>query len=241
MYINDPNFGIQIHNSSIGAAWLDMTAAILQHGTVSYDEDRKRLAVQNIRLKVIKQVSEDPLFEKYADTQNIEHMKELVFNKAEMFDFDVVPSFSPGAKSYYQRIVEGKMFDFVIKRLSLIPESKKAIMIFPTYEDYTQVLNNQRDDYLPCLIAYQTRLLEKENYYIQNNVFFMRSWDAFQKAPGNLTTMVMLSEKIAKKLTKILGKEIRLGCLDGLITDAHIYEETLGNARKTIEEVGYSN
>ncbi|MBU1043895.1 MAG: hypothetical protein KJ915_05800 [Candidatus Omnitrophica bacterium] len=236
MYINDNNFGVQINANSIGEAWVSMVEAIINEGSASYDEERKRTALQNLRLKVNQQNSSDPIFEQFANKENLNHMKNLMFNKAEMFDFDVVPSFSKGAKSYYQRITEGKMFDFVIKRLSYIPESKKAVMVFPTYEDYKQVLENQKDDYLPCLVAFQTRLLKmSDDYYIQNNIFFMRSWDAFQKAPGNLLTMVMLSEKISRGLSLALGKEVKLGSLDGLITDAHIYEETIEDAKNLLK------
>jgi len=234
MYISNPDFGIQIKAGTVGYAWLSMIEAILKEGQVSYDEGRERLALQSIRLKASVQNPNDPIFNTYASAENIESMRKLVFNKPEMFDFDVVPSFSPGAKSYHQRIVEGGMIDFVVKRLSYIPESKKAVIVFPTYEDYKQVLDNQKDDYLPCLVAFQTRLLEKEDHYLQNNIFFMRSWDAFQKAPGNLVTMTMLSEIIAERLQGNLDKKIKLGSLDGLVTDAHIYEETIEEAKAVV-------
>ncbi|MBU4502367.1 MAG: hypothetical protein KKA79_07245 [Nanoarchaeota archaeon] len=234
MYTNDRDFGIQIKGETIGEAWLSMVEAILKKGEAGFDEGRRRRALQNIRLKVSKQESDDSILNEYANKNCIEHMKKLVFESHEMFDFDIIPSFSPGAKSYHQRMVEGKMMDFVVKRLSYIPESKKAVIVFPTYEDYKQVLSNQKDDYLPCLVTFQTRLLGKENYYLQNNIFFMRSCDAFQKAPGNLVTMAMLSEKIAERLTKNLKKKVKLGSLDGLITDAHIYEETIKDAEAAV-------
>jgi len=235
MYINDQNFGIQVHADIVGEAWISMIEAILKHGDKTSDEGRSRLSIQNIRLKVAKQQVDDPIFLKYANQKNIQHMKELMFSKSEMFDFDVVPSFSSGSKSYHHRIVEGKMYDFVIKRLSFIPERKKAVMVFPTYEDYEQVINNQNDDYLPCLVAFQTRLIENGDGYLQNNTFFMRSWDAFQKAPGNISTMVMLSKMIAEELSKKLNKKIELNSLDGFITDAHIYQETIEEAQKTLD------
>ena len=34
------------------------------------------------------------------------------------------------------------MVDFVIQRLTKIPGSKKAVMVFPTYEDYEAVLSS---------------------------------------------------------------------------------------------------
>lgn len=73
------------------------------------------------------------------------------------------------------------MIEFVIERLSLIPESKKAVVVFPTYEDYAAVMRNHRDDYLPCLVSIQFRLLPDGKDYVFHTTFYSRSMDAWQK------------------------------------------------------------
>jgi len=153
-----------------------------------------------------------------------------------MHDFDVVPSFSPGSKSYYARIKDWNMIDFVVKRLSQIPESKKAIMSFIREKDYIQVLDTPKDDYLPCITTIQFRLIKMDSKrgYHMNTIFNARSIDAYQKSGGNFAAMAVLSKEIAKKLEKNLKMPIWLGALDGIIADAHIYNETIKEAEKII-------
>ncbi len=236
---------VNIQGRNLGEAWINMVKKIITTYAVSFDEDRGRVACQSIRFRSESHGNTEPIFKKYADKNNIKKMDEMFFSRAKMVDFDVSPSFSPGAKSYYQRILEGKMVEFVVERLSAIPESKKAVMIFPTYEDYKQVLENQKDDYLPCLVAFQVRLQKRAKGYKQNVYFFMRSWDAYQKAPGNLVAMAKLSDHIRKKLQKRLKKNISLGIMEGMVTDAHIYEECLPDAKKLVKifakrKIGYA-
>ena len=155
-----------------------------------------------------------------------------------MYDFDIVPSFSPGAKSYYARIKEGKMIEFVVRRLTQIPESKKAVISFIHWDDYKAVLDTPKDDYLPCITSIQFRLLKTsdEKGYCMNTIFNARSIDAFQKASGNFAAIVLLSKKIAEKLTESLNSPIWCGVLDGMITDAHIYEECIEDAKNIVKK-----
>ena len=119
----------------------------------------------------------------------------------------------------------------VIKRLTKIPESKKAVMVFPTYEDYEAVLTSPWNDYLPCITALQFRINEKLGEKYLDLTLFMRSWDCFQKGAGDLNVVCMLADEIIKELTKTLKQEIKYGRIDGLVTDVHIYENTFENAQ----------
>jgi thymidylate synthase len=202
-----------------------------------FDEGRDRVAIQNIRVRAKVQNLNDEMIAKYGKKENVDAIVNLTFNETKMFDIDVKPSFSPGAKSYYQRIVEGRMLDFVVKRLSDIPESKKAVIVFPTYEDYAAVLAQPKDDYLPCLVSVQFRLIPESEGYILESTFYARSMDIYQKGYGNFVSMVMLSDYVAKKLSENLKTSIRLGMLDGLIADVHIYEELIEEARVTLENI----
>jgi thymidylate synthase len=164
-------------------------------------------------------------------------MINFTFSEPVIKDIDVVKSFKKGAKSYYQRIKEGRMLDFVIKRLSLFPESKKAVIVFPTYADYAKIFTDQYiNDYLPCIVAIQFRLMESKADYSLNTTFYARSIDAFQKSHGNLLSIAKLSEVIARGLEKNLQKKIKLGFLDGFIADAHIYKETWKSAKETLKQ-----
>lgn len=148
-----------------------------------------------------------------------------------MADFDITPSFRTGAKSYKKRLEEGKMIDFVVHRLTRIPESKKAVMVFPTYEDYENVKNSPFNDYLPCIVSLQFRLHKvKENEYTMNTHFFMRSQDAYQKNISDLVVFADITHVVAKKLEQSLGVNIKTGVMDGYITDAHVYKNTYNEA-----------
>src|SRR5690606_1979276 len=148
----------------------------------------------------------------------------LTFEEPKMVDIDVNPSFGPGAKSYYTRIKEGKMLEFASKRLSTIPESKKAVIVFPTYEDYDAVLKNPWNDYLPCIVAVQFRMVPPggSGRYHRNTIFFAGSLDICQKGLGNFVAIARMSDSVAKEVSKNTGREITLGAMEGFITDVHL-------------------
>jgi hypothetical protein len=230
-------FGTQIYGSTIGVMWAGLVTAILDSGEKCFDEERERIALPNVRVKSGEQNYPDPLINKHCNDYQLTAMLDLMFNKDEMLDVDVVPSFSPGAKSYCHRMKEGRMAKFVVERLSLIPESKKAVVVFPTYEDYAAVLDTPRDDYLPCLVAIQFRLLPREDGYTMNTTFYSRSMDAWQKGHGNFLSIAMLSDQLRQEISDRIGRPIHLGPLDGLICDAHIYHEKYDEARLHMSRV----
>jgi thymidylate synthase len=236
MYVKLEPFGYNVYGETIGSIWLSLVEAIIKNGTLTEDEDRKRLSLQNIRIKSATQQFPDSLFEKYGNKKNINEIINLTFNQEIMHDFDVVPSFSPGSKSYYARLKDWEMLDFVVARLSEIPESKKAIMSFIRQEDYQRVLEKPKDDYLPCIITVQFRLIKinSEKGYHMNTLFNARSIDAHQKAGGNFAAISLLSKEVSSRLAKNLKINIWPGPLDGFLTDAHIYHESIKEAKETI-------
>jgi len=237
MYVILEPFGYNVYGETIGSVWLSLIEAITKNGTLTKDEDRKRLSLQNIRIKSATQFFPDPLIKKYGNQKNIDEIINLTFDKETMYDFDVVPSFSPGSKSYYSRLKDWKMLDFVVERLAKIPESKKAIMSFIRQEDYQKVLEKPKDDYLPCITTIQFRLIKinNEKGYHMNTLFNARSIDAYQKAAGNFAAISLLSKEVSKRLVEKLKTQIWAGPLDGFLTDAHIYHETLKDAQETIK------
>jgi thymidylate synthase len=238
LYQHD-NFGFSAFGAGIGESWLEALGAVLTHGDITFDEGRKRLSLQSFRIKAAAQdVAHDNLIATYGNKKNIEAVLALTFKDPRMVDIDVNPSFGPGAKSYYTRIKEGRMLEFAAKRLSTIPESKKAVIVFPTYEDYAAVLKNPWNDYLPCIVAVQFRMIPNggSGRYTLNTIFFARSLDIFQKGLGNLVAMARMSEQVAADIRKATGREISLGTLEGLITDVHLYEETFEDAKKVIAQ-----
>lgn len=214
-----------------------MVEAIIKNGVLTEDEDRKRFSLQNIRIKSATQSFPDALIEKYGNKKNIDEIIELTFTKDIMRDFDVVPSFSPGSKSYYARIKDWEMLDFVVARLAEIPESKKAIMSFVRQEDYQRVLDRPKDDYLPCITTIQFRLIKMngDKGYHMNTLFNARSIDAYQKAGGNFAAISLLSKEVAKRLKEKMNTNVWAGPLDGFITDAHIYQETIEEAKEIVK------
>ena len=238
MYVKLDPFGYMVFGETIGSTWLSLVDIITRYGELDNDEGRKRLCPQNIRIRSLTQQTPDVLIDRYGNKKNVDAIINLTFNKEIMYDFDVVPSFSPGSQSYYARIKNWNMLDFVVKRLSEIPESKKAIMSFVREEDYKRTLDKPKDDYLPCITTIQFRLLKINNKqgWHMNTIFNARSIDAYQKANGNLAAIAMLSKNIAEELKKNLKVPIWVGSLDGIIADAHIYQETADEAKNTIKE-----
>ena len=238
-------FGHHIWGETLGEMWLCLIKTILNYNRVSFDEDRERIDLQNIRVRSNTQIIPDELILKYGNNNNLNLLLKLTFKEEKMFDFDVIPSFPPGADSYFKRITSGKMIDYVVKRLSMFPESKKAVMVFPNNNDYKAVLANPKDDYFPCIISSQFRLvnfIESENErkpidgYILKTVFSARSIDAFQKSYGNFWAIAKLSEAVASALSKNLKTNIEIGPLDGFIADVHIYKECVQDARGIIKK-----
>lgn len=218
-------FGYQIHGKTIGEMWIALVETVLSQGEKCFDEGRERLAVSNVRVKSSALNFPDDIIEKHANGAQLKAMIDFMFDRDVIEDVDVVKSFRAGAKSYSQRIKDGQMIDFVIERLSLIPESKKAVIVFPTYDDYAAVRKNHRDDYLPCIVSIQFRLKPQADGYLLNTTFYSRSMDTWQKGHGNFLSIAMLSEHVAQEISARLRKEIRLGSLDGMIADGHIYKE----------------
>lgn len=194
----------------------------------------KRIALSNVRIKSSVQNYPDLTIEEHCNSDQLKAMLDFMFNTDTMEDIDVVKSFSRGAKSYHRRIKEGRMIEFVIERLSLIPESKKAVVVFPTYEDYAAVMRNHRDDYLPCLVSIQFRLLPDGKDYVFHTTFYSRSMDAWQKGHGNLLSIAKLSDWVRENVSARIGRKIMLGPLDGMICDVHIYKETYAEACKRL-------
>ena len=126
------------------------------------------------------------------------------------------------------------MIDFVVNRLAKIPESKKAVMVFPTYEDYEAVTNSPWNDYLPCITALQFRIAKRRGITALDLTLFMRSWDGFQKGAGDVIVVSMIADTVRKHLEDKLGIKIVPGRLDGLVTDVHIYENTYEKAQQVI-------
>lgn len=211
-----------------------MVETILKNGTFELDENRGRFAVKNLRFAAGSTDINDPIFEKYGDKEKINAMKRVVFESDVMVDFDITPSFRNGAKSYKKRLEEGKMIDFVVNRLAKIPESKKAVMVFPTYEDYDAVTNSPWNDYLPCITALQFRVAKRKGQTYLDLTLFMRSWDGFQKGAGDMIVTSMIGNIIREQLQEKLGVKIAPGRLDGLVTDVHIYENTYEKAQQVV-------
>lgn len=227
--------GYVVHGETIGELWLQMVETIIKNGTFELDENRGRFAVHNLRFSASSTITDDGLIEKYGDRAKIDAMKRVVFESDEMMDFDITPSFRNGAKSYKKRLEEGKMIEFVVHRLSKIPESKKAVMVFPTYQDYAAVTSSPWNDYLPCIVALQFRIEKSRRGDAKLNLtLFMRSWDGYQKGAGDLVVVCMLADIVRKELEERLGMAIAPGRLDGLVTDVHIYENTFEDAQHTI-------
>ena len=235
MYTYHEPFGHHVSGKTIGETWLALVQAVLEHGDVTFDEKRERRSIQNVVYQIESFNLPDVLLDRFANKKNIEALKHLTFEGEKMFDFDVRPSFSPGARSYHARIKESRMLDYVIKRLSAIPESKKAVMSFIHWDDYKAVLDTPYDDYLPCHVTIQFRLVPDGAGWKLNVISHFRSIDAFQKSCGDFVVTAMLAEKVRDALRPKLGS-VEFGAMMGVITDAHVYAECYDDAAEVIQK-----
>jgi len=241
MYKYIEPFGYHISGDSIGEAWISLIRCLLEKGEGSRDEKRGRVALQDVRIRINKFELPDVILSKFGDKEKIDSVIYLTFKGEEMYDFDVVPNFSPGPKSYYARLKEGKMVEYVVDRLSTIPESKKAVMSFIDWKDYELVMADHFDDYLPCICTIQFRLIENENGWNMTTVVYARSLDGFQKGNGNLVAIAMLSQSVAKQISENLKVPVVCGAIDCFVTDVHIYEECINEAKEVIEKYDQNN
>jgi thymidylate synthase len=228
------NIGYAVYGKTLGETWLQMVETVIKNGSFELDENRGRFAVHNLRFASETTDINDELIERYGDQPKINAMKRVVFESDVMTDFDITPSFRTGAKSYKKRLEEGNMIEFVVKRLAKIPESKKAVMVFPTYEDYEAVTTSPWNDYLPCIVALQFRVAKRLGRHYLDLTLFMRSWDGFQKGAGDLIVTSMIGDVVRHQLEDKLGIKIEAGRMDGLVTDVHVYENTYENAQQVI-------
>lgn len=235
MYKYYKPFGHHVWGKDIGSTWLSLVKAVLDYGDITYDERRQRKSIQNVVFQIESLNLPNKLLDKYAQKKNIDALIDLTFNSNQMRDFDVRPSFSPGAKSYHARITEGRMLEYVVKRLSTIPESKKAVMSFIEWHDYKAILDTPYDDYLPCHTTIQFRLREEADKYVLNVITHFRSIDAYQKSCGDFVVTAMLAEKVKSELSKTLKLPIQFGSIMGVITDAHVYEECYTDAQNVVD------
>lgn len=236
--------GYNFYNTTIGHLWIDVLKEIYEKGDITYDEQRERKSIQNARVRIkSKDFSKyDDVIIKFCNKSNIDSIIYLTFEGDEMYDFDIIPSFRAGSQSYYARIKEGRMLEYVTKRLTEIPESKKAVISFINWKDYKAVLDTPYDDYLPCILTIHFRIFEeKKNYYLMNVNFNARSLDIFQKGVGNIIAIKMLGERVANTLGQNLGKEVRINLLDGFISDVHIYSENYLEVEEILNKFSKQN
>ena len=67
MYVKLEPFGWNVYGETIGSVWLSIIEAIIKNGELSEDEGRKRLALQNIRIRSNTQVFPDDLIGRYGN------------------------------------------------------------------------------------------------------------------------------------------------------------------------------
>ena len=67
MYVKLDPFGWNVYGETIGSVWLSIIEAILKNGQLSEDECRKRLALQNIRIRSNTQVFPDNFITRYSN------------------------------------------------------------------------------------------------------------------------------------------------------------------------------
>jgi hypothetical protein len=71
MIKNLKDFGYNVYGKTIGEAWISLVESIIKYGKISYDENRKRLALMNVRVKSKTQIFNDEIIRKYAEKDKL--------------------------------------------------------------------------------------------------------------------------------------------------------------------------
>lgn len=78
----------------------------------------------------------------------------------------------------------------------------------------------------PCLQSIWCRILPADELYLNMNVRF-RSRDAYKAAFMNMFALVNLQQKIAKRISELIGQEVKLGRYVDFSDSYHIYGKNL--------------
>jgi thymidylate synthase len=135
---------------------------------------------------------------------------------ARMFNYNVVDDLSSSdIKSAYDPVDQ---IDYLVNKLGSKPYSRRAqaVIWMPTADPQT--------DDCPCLQRLWCRILENESGepYLNMNTHW-RSRDAYKAAFMNIYALTDLQREIAEKVSKKLGREVKVGRYVDITDSYHIY------------------
>jgi thymidylate synthase len=196
--------GAVIASPTIGEAWLDVAAHILDAGEPERYDGLPILEVTNATLVVAAPDPDDPLIARYGDPERLRWMR------ANFADHERVEALG-GARSYASRLFDyagaGRdQLAWVIDRLRADPASRSAAIT--TFEPLTDTT------YIPCV-----SLLD---FWVRDGavelVVYAHSIDFGAKGYGNLTELAHLQLRVADALDRPVG------ALRFIVKSAHIYD-----------------
>ncbi|MBU1967552.1 hypothetical protein KKH50_04685 [Patescibacteria group bacterium] len=201
---------LTIDASSLGEAWLKSLAIVLKHGVYITDGPVNLIEVCNLYVRIHSICNEDPVIKKYADKERIELMR------LKYYSCEVVHNY----KVSYGKLLYDNMgvnqIEWVINRIKNKLETKSATISFhhPGNED------------LICLSLLDFKL---RNRSLSMTAVY-RSQNVFGSQPGNILVLREVQEYVARQVGVDSG-EFNL-----VILSAHIYEDDIEKATKTVEE-----
>jgi len=196
--------GATIAAETIGEAWLDVAALILDKGTQSDWEGLPLSEIELVTLDVASPEPDDALITKHADADWLAWMRANFTEHARVAALG-------HARSYASRIFDyggtGRdQVDWVIKKLSRDPVTSNVTITM--LEPLTDV------SYVPCVSLLDFWLRAGR----LDLIAYCHSIDFGKKGYGNLVQLADLQHHIAERLTVPKGR------LTMIVKSAHIYE-----------------
>ena len=207
-----------IETPTIGEAWLDVAARIVESGTPSRYDGLPMLEVAHVTLVVAAPDADDPLIARHGDPERLRWMR------ANFAAHDRVEALG-GARSYASRLFDyaGSGRDqlaWVIDRLRADPASRSATIT--TFEPLTDTT------YIPCV-----SLLD---FWVRDGaielIVYAHSIDFGAKGYGNLVELASLQRHVARALDRPVGRLLMI------VKSAHVYETELDYVRRVLSPAG---
>jgi thymidylate synthase len=194
----------QIQVSTIGAAWLAISAYILERGAQSHYDTHPIREVMLATLVVTQPRSSDQVVHRYADASRLAWMHENFTRYDRVAALGDADSYATRLRDYDH---SGRdQIQWVIERLRSDPLTRSATIT--TFQPLTDTT------YIPCVSLLDFYLIDGALHLAS----YAHSIDFGAKGYGNLVELASLQEEVAGALA------CAVGTLNMTIKSAHVYE-----------------
>jgi thymidylate synthase len=195
---------LTIESSTIGEAWLEVAARILETGRQSTYDSLPILEVPHATLVVAHPDPDDALIARHADPERLAWMRANFVNHSPVAELGGARSYASRLRDYAATGVD--QVTWVVERLKRDPTSRSA-----TITTFEPLLDTS---YIPCVSMLDFWIPEQD----VDLVVYAHSIDFGSKGYGNLVQLAELQREVAQSLGRAVGS------LTFIVKSAHVYE-----------------